>query len=210
VDLTICPKCDKKHRRFESNRRICKKCHDAQRAIFRMDNRKRITKDKQLCRSKATRKLTFCIKCEQIRMQFRAYHNVCLKCHNKDKRKKWHEWAAIPGNLEKHTKRTLQFFKDHPEKSLHYVHRRLARLHNAEGEHTIEQWQTLCRLQGYKCAKCKQKVPLEKDHVQPLSKGGSNYIWNLQGLCKHCNRTKSATYARYIHPRMYMEMILGS
>lgn len=33
---------------------------------------------------------------------------------------------------------------------------------------------------------------MEVDHITPWSKGGSDEVYNLQPLCKHCNRSKSA------------------
>jgi 5-methylcytosine-specific restriction enzyme A len=48
---------------------------------------------------------------------------------------------------------------------------------------------------GYKCMFCgrnSQQVDLEIDHIIPYSKGGSNFIDNLQTLCFDCNRGKSA------------------
>jgi len=32
---------------------------------------------------------------------------------------------------------------------------------------------------------------MEVDHIRPWSQGGSDELWNLQPLCKPCNRTKS-------------------
>jgi 5-methylcytosine-specific restriction enzyme A len=48
---------------------------------------------------------------------------------------------------------------------------------------------------GYKCVFCgrnSQQVDLEIDHIIPYSKGGNNFIDNLQTLCFDCNRGKSA------------------
>ena len=67
------------------------------------------------------------------------------------------------------------------------------------------------RLQGYggwwyRCAHCgkwcgrpgaeRAHIPddmkMEVDHIRPWSQGGSDELWNLQPLCKPCNRNKSA------------------
>ena len=58
----------------------------------------------------------------------------------------------------------------------------------------------------YRCAHCgkwcgrpggeKACIPddmkMEVDHIRPWSQGGSDNLYNLQALCKPCNRSKSA------------------
>jgi 5-methylcytosine-specific restriction endonuclease McrA len=45
----------------------------------------------------------------------------------------------------------------------------------------------------YKCVKCGKsfrKGDMDIDHIIPKSKGGTNSRYNLQCICKHCNRSK--------------------
>ena len=65
----------------------------------------------------------------------------------------------------------------------------------ADGSHTREEIQALYHQQNGKCAYCRVslKPGYHVDHIQPLSKGGSNWITNLQLACRPCNIRKNAT-----------------
>jgi len=71
-------------------------------------------------------------------------------------------------------------------------HKRRARIFASAGSHSIEEWQAILELFGRRCAHCRGKARgnLQKDHVIPLSRGGSNFAFNLQPLCRTCNLTK--------------------
>lgn len=47
----------------------------------------------------------------------------------------------------------------------------------------------------YRCVRCGGWFPkseIDVDHIIPKSKGGSDKAFNLQAMCKHCNRSKGA------------------
>jgi 5-methylcytosine-specific restriction endonuclease McrA len=78
-----------------------------------------------------------------------------------------------------------------PAKVAAIKHRRYAREAGAQGDHMESEWRAIVELQKYRCADCGQKVKLTKDHIVPLSRGGSNFAFNLQGLCVRCNSRKN-------------------
>lgn len=72
----------------------------------------------------------------------------------------------------------------------HLKARRYAREKGAIGSHTLVEWNDLLFSYGSCCAACGSDKELTKDHIIPLSKGGSDYIENIQPLCKSCNSRK--------------------
>ena len=107
------------------------------------------------------------------------------KGHIKIKRKYTYQYKYHKNNLEK-KRFTNQRYK--------------ARKRNALGSHTFEEWQLLKEFYKYMCLCCKQTEPnikLTEDHIIPLSKGGSDYIENIQPLCTSCNTKKFTKYINY-------------
>jgi 5-methylcytosine-specific restriction endonuclease McrA len=95
---------------------------------------------------------------------------------------------------------SLDYFKLHPEKSVAANNRRRARKHTSGGSHTEEQWQAMKAFYDYRCLCCGKREPeirLTRDHVMPLTKGGTDSIDNIQPLCARCNSKKNFKHIDY-------------
>jgi 5-methylcytosine-specific restriction endonuclease McrA len=99
---------------------------------------------------------------------------------NKPKRRKWQrKYNKLPivkekKSIRKHARRALES--------------------NCIGSHTIQEWVDKKAQYDNRCAYCGKRKSLTKDHIIPLSKGGSNYIQNIVPCCMDCNRHKLANH----------------
>lgn len=82
---------------------------------------------------------------------------------------------------------------DHPGRGIINSHKRRARIAGNGGHFTIMEWEHIKGQFNYQCPSCGEKEPnikLTIDHIIPISKGGNNYIKNIQPLCLKCNLKK--------------------
>lgn len=80
--------------------------------------------------------------------------------------------------------------------------KRIQRLKEAGGSFTSGEWELLKKQYGLTCPCCKQPEPqikLTQDHIIPLSKGGTNFIENIQPLCLRCNMKKFTKIIKYVY-----------
>lgn len=107
--------------------------------------------------------------------------------------------AYYQANRERHDAASKAWYYRNHEyakaKWLIYVSNRRVRMNGADGSHTMEQKAEVLSRHQFRCAEptCRKDIKgkVHWDHIMPVSKGGTNYIWNLQPLCRSCNSRKS-------------------
>lgn len=114
---------------------------------------------------------------------YSAYRIKVMQPHEQN------SWQGGVSPYEAHKK----WVAKNKERMSHLKARHYARRQNAEGSHTLEEWRSLKEECGNLCAFCKLLKSLTKDHIIPVSEGGSDYISNIQPLCRNCNSRKWKT-----------------
>lgn len=61
----------------------------------------------------------------------------------------------------------------------------------AGGCHSILDWQLIMHLQDGCCAYCGEERTLTRDHVVPITRGGTDDAENIVGACRSCNAKKN-------------------
>ena len=97
-------------------------------------------------------------------------------------------------NVEKKRAYDARYWRDNIEATLARNAKRRARKNGAGGAFTSADIRALREKQRGRCAICKNKLEsvFHRDHIMPLTRGGSNSIENIQLLCVPCNLSKGA------------------
>jgi len=141
--------------------------------------------------------LNQCKKCVIVRLKKWKENNQLLV---KERRKKEYvknkdyyiKSAVVWGknNKEKRIVSKSKWVKKNRKKLCHYSKIRSYREKGAVGSHSEEEWDNLVINFRGKCAYCNKNKGNTRDHVIPISKGGSNYIENILPACTSCNSSK--------------------
>jgi len=86
-----------------------------------------------------------------------------------------------------------EYARNHRQDESDNAARTRVRRAGAVGRHSRAEWLEVLRKHKGRCAHCSARGKLTKDHVIPLSRGGSDFAFNLQPLCAPCNSKKSAS-----------------
>jgi len=127
---------------------------------------------------------------------------ICTKCGEK-KPLTLEFWNPTEGGgfrgscrlcMAKHSR---EYHAKNPEKAKARRERYKDRLHNAVGTYQEAELRLLRQKQHDKCRYCGDdlKGGGERDHIVPLSRGGTNWIANMAWACLICNRDKGSKTA---------------
>ena len=75
-----------------------------------------------------------------------------------------------------------------------------------------EDWELLKKQYNFQCPSCEKKEPnitLSEDHIIPLTKGGSDYIENIQPLCRSCNSIKRQKTIKFPKIQLIKQNVAG-
>lgn len=105
---------------------------------------------------------------------------------------------------EQYRKTHIPWSKTHPieareVKAVALANREAARA-GVLGKLTTAEWRELKHAYGNRCLRCGRAelvIDLTLDHVIPYSKGGTNWISNVQPLCFSCNSSKGQNITDY-------------
>ena len=196
----------------------CKKCKK-NKPLSEFQNPRGETLRCQECRKKdAERQKRYAQKYpEKVRERYKRwisdnpdYQKEWSKKHPEKVKEKYNKWRSShldyeyergkkyrAQNKERYTLLNRLWRKLNPAKALENKYRRRRRIREAGGSFTAQEWIDLCNKYDNKCLCCGEKTKLTPDHVVPISKGGTNYIENIQPLCMGCNRKKNAKTIDY-------------
>ena len=130
--------------------------------------------------------------------EFREIHRKSNKQWVENNREKFNKLKAKwrQNNPEKVIANVKRWQNNNPEKKKAIARAYYQRFKNA-GKFDKDAWKRKLKRLGYKCVACGSTKNICKDHIIPLSKGGTNHIRNLQPFCRSCNAKKHTKTKRY-------------
>lgn len=105
------------------------------------------------------------------------------------------KWSS--NNPERVKANNKAWVKANPDRHKAAIAKRRAKKKETGDSFSSEEWSTLCFACNYECLSCTQRKPLVPDHVVPLAKGGTSWLYNIQPLCNSCNSKKGAKTIDY-------------
>lgn len=140
------------------------------------------------------RRFSHCKNCEiQYRGTRKKQSNASRRrweARNPEKSRKA-KLAHYLANSEKYNEAARRYAREHPEWKREQWRKRHLRKQGVAGTHTLDEWKAVQVKQGGHCFYCGEPARLHRDHLIPITRGGSDYIANVVGACKVCNSRKN-------------------
>ncbi len=153
--------------------------------------------------NKGKNTLPFCLDCQKRLKDYRSKR--CRHCSAINDRRwlankhpNWKGGITFNSNYKKIS--SDEWRNNNHEQSNFLSLERIRRRKNAEGSHTLEEWKNLKIKYNHMCLCCKKfepEIKLTEDHIIPLIVGGTDYIENIQPLCRSCNSRKFTKTINY-------------
>ncbi|WP_162908269.1 HNH endonuclease [Allorhizocola rhizosphaerae] len=118
----------------------------------------------------------------------RAIQRRAYRKHRESNLARGRAWYAANRNHALAVAR--EWKRRNPDNTRWHTRLRRARRLQVAGSHSEREWRALRRRFQGRCAYCGIRPGLHRDHVLPLSRGGSDYASNLLPACQYCNSSK--------------------
>lgn len=129
---------------------------------------------------------------KQHKEELREYRKLYYEAHREKIKEQTRECQKRYNETHREEKKeNAKLYRETHREHIDFLNaNRRARLRAAEGSFSEDEWNALCKLYAYRCLRCGKVEKLSMDHVIPVSKGGTNWISNIQPLCQPCNSGK--------------------
>lgn len=183
----------------------CKECAKARSRKYGVDHREEVLENHHIyyLEHKDERQAYIAENADHIaetKREWRKANPEKVRKHKSDSQKRNRFSANVRGrrwrerNPDKARVASHNAYIKNPDRFRHNVLNRIARMKQAEGTYTIQDIRDLYEMQCGLCAYCGIRLfdDYHVDHMQPLSRNGTNWPDNLALTCEHCNLTKNS------------------
>lgn len=207
LDKQVCSKCgimkplSEFHTRKDSvtgYRKDCKLCNHETQKIYRKQHKEELSQKMKLWSQNNKEYL------DNYQKEYRKNNIIdrrlaCKKwsSNNKEYLREYHK-KHYEANKEHKKKIVKKYRLENPERVKVARYNRLSRIIENGGVVSEVEWKEIKNKYNNKCLCCgSNNIPLDMDHIVPLSLGGKNIKDNIQPLCRSCNARKNAKTIDY-------------